>query len=69
MGIGVVSTDVNKKIAEQELNKKLKIQRGEKTMAEVIDQKLQERLNNKIFSYRLPDYQKKIEKGLVFFIK
>lgn len=38
-------------------------------MAEIIDQKLQERLNNKVFVYKLPDYKKKIEKGLVFYIR
>lgn len=69
MGIGIISTKVNKKIAEEELNKKMKKLKGEKTMLEVIDQKLQEKMNGKLFSYRLPDYKKKIEKGLIFFIK
>lgn len=54
MGIGIVNTDVNRKIAEQELAKKLKILKGEKTITEIIEQKLQEKLNNKIFTYRLP---------------
>ena len=45
----------------------MKILKGEKTMVEIIDQKLSEKLKNKLLSYRLAQYQKYIERGLVFY--
>jgi hypothetical protein len=67
MGIGLVSTEVNEKIAEEELTKKLKLLNGERTMVEIIDQKLSEKLKNKALTYGLANYTKHIERGLIFY--
>ena len=69
MGIGIVTTDVNEKIATQELNKKLKMQREERTLAEVIDLKFKEKLKQNLIQYRIEKYEKCVEKGMIFFVR
>ncbi len=41
MNIGPISTEVNKRMAEEELRKKLKIRKQEKTLLEDIDARLE----------------------------
>lgn len=67
MNIGPLSTDVNRRQADEELHKKLKLRNKEKTLMELIDDKIVEKLKERVFVWKLLNYEKSLESFLVFY--
>lgn len=67
MNIGPLSTDVNRRLADEELRKKLKLKNKEKTLMESIDERIAERLKERVFVWKLLNYERSLESFLVFY--